>query len=273
MDNLNEISRLFGALTPWMAQVVVIGGWAHRLHRFHPAASPPLYLPVTTKDADIAFSLDEPMEGDIGAALKTAGFEADLRGDRTPPVSHYHFGNENKGFYAEFLVPLKGGLIQRNGKPVPMTIDRAGISAQKLRYLDILLLKPWTIFVDSTLGFDLDLKAQILLANPVCFMAQKVLIKGKRESDKQAQDALYIHDTLDLFGPKLDELRSLWVNSIRNELGTKISNEIEGLCLEQFQSVSDTHRDAVQIPRDRSLTADGLQRACSYGLNEIFKPI
>lgn len=270
MDDLTEIGKLIGALRPWIAQVVIIGGWAHRLHRFHEDANPPLYLPVTTKDADIAFSLNEPMEGDMGEALANAGFKVDLRGERTPPVSHYHFGDENKGFYAEFLVPLQGGLLQRNGEPVPLTVNKAGVTAQKLRYLDILLIKPWTVVVDSTLGFDLDVKAQILLANPVSFIAQKVLIKHKRESDKQAQDALYIHDTLDLFGTKLDHLRLLWLDSIRPKLVRKIAKEVERLCLEQFHEVTNTHRDAVRIPQDRSLSASDLQRACSYGLREIF---
>ena len=31
-----SFARLVDSLTPWLEQVVIIGGWAHRLHRLHP---------------------------------------------------------------------------------------------------------------------------------------------------------------------------------------------------------------------------------------------
>lgn len=150
MDDLREITRLIEALRPWLTQVVLVGGWAHRLHRFHPSANPPEYLPVTTKDADVALSLEEPMEGDIGAALEKQGFNSEFRGDRTPPVTHYHLGDDEGGFYAEFLVPLTGGRKQRNGELVPLTVNKAGVTAQKLRHLDILLIEPWSVMLEPS---------------------------------------------------------------------------------------------------------------------------
>ena len=32
--DLEDFGRLVDALTPWLDQVVIIGGWAHRLYRF-----------------------------------------------------------------------------------------------------------------------------------------------------------------------------------------------------------------------------------------------
>ena len=47
------------------------------------------------------------------------------------------------GFYAEFLVPLQGSERKRDGKP-DVTASKAGIIAQKLRHLDLLLVAPWS---------------------------------------------------------------------------------------------------------------------------------
>ncbi len=41
MEDLAALARLVEALRPWMSQLVLAGGWAHRLHRFHPLASAP----------------------------------------------------------------------------------------------------------------------------------------------------------------------------------------------------------------------------------------
>ena len=68
MEDLEAFGRLITALRPWLAQVVVVGGWAHRLHRFHPLANPAAHLPLRTRDADVAFPLDAALPGDIQVA-------------------------------------------------------------------------------------------------------------------------------------------------------------------------------------------------------------
>jgi hypothetical protein len=266
MDDFDNIARLIGALRPWLDELVFVGGWAHRLYRFHPLADPPAYLSLQTKDADLVFSA---VEGDIGAALEDAGFREEFVGFRNPPATHYHLGNENQGFYAEFLVPLTGSRIERNGKPVPLTIKRAGVTAQRLRYLDLLLKQPWVIALDPSLGFELEPAAKIALPNPVSFIIQKMLIHADRSSAKQAQDALYIHDTLELFGGNLDELKEIWLDRIRPTLSRKTVDKIERLYCEQFETVTNVHRDAARIPQDRTLSPERVQVACSYGVGEI----
>lgn len=55
----------------------------------------------------------------------------------------------------------------------------------------------------------------VTVANPVSFIAQKLLIQGRRKADKRAQDALYVHDTLELFGGQLAALRALWATDLQ----------------------------------------------------------
>jgi hypothetical protein len=38
--DIEHFSRLIDTLRPWLDQVVIIGGWAHRLYRLHPLAQP-----------------------------------------------------------------------------------------------------------------------------------------------------------------------------------------------------------------------------------------
>lgn len=147
MDEQDAFARLLDALRPWLEQVMFVGGWAHRLHRLQPTARRLAYKPVITKDADVAFATSAPLKGNIAEALKSAGFKKVMSGDDTPPVTEYQLGDGDQGFYAEFLTPLLGSEVKRGKRDV--TVAKAGITAQKLRYLDLLLIKPWTIRLTS----------------------------------------------------------------------------------------------------------------------------
>src|SRR5215470_8040587 len=51
---VDAFSKFIGAVDPWLGEVVLIGGWAHRLYRFHPLARKLKYPPLTTLDGDVA---------------------------------------------------------------------------------------------------------------------------------------------------------------------------------------------------------------------------
>ena len=92
MSDLSEFMKLTAALEPWRQQLVFVGGWAHRLYRQHPLADPPAYMPLATKDADVAFADSARLEGSIREALIEAGFKEDLFGTHRPPISSYTLG-------------------------------------------------------------------------------------------------------------------------------------------------------------------------------------
>lgn len=189
MEDAASFARLVEAVRPWLGHLVIVGGWAHRLHRLHPLAGKPTYVPLRTRDVDVGLSLQAPLEGNIREALEHAGFSRVFRGDNAPPVTHYHLGDDDGGFYAEFLVPLYGA-EWKGGKP-DVTAAKAGINAQKLRHLDLLLHAPWSVRVGPDVGVPLGRAADVLLPNPVSFIVQKLLIHDKRPANKRSQDVLH----------------------------------------------------------------------------------
>jgi len=52
-DDLRSFARLVDVLAPWLDQVVIVGGWAHRLYRLHSLAQPLEYEPLATFDTDV----------------------------------------------------------------------------------------------------------------------------------------------------------------------------------------------------------------------------
>jgi Nucleotidyltransferase len=109
-------ARLVESLTPWLDQVVIIGGLAHRLHRLHPLAQPLQYEPLATLDADIALPRRIRVAGDeIYQRLAANGFEAEFLGHHRPPSAHYRLTDPGIHFYAEFLTPLVGGAVGSRG--------------------------------------------------------------------------------------------------------------------------------------------------------------
>jgi hypothetical protein len=110
--------------------------------------------------------------------------------------------------------------------------------------MDLLLLCPWTVALGSTVGFPIEPRAGVRIANPVSFIAQKLLIRESRDREKQAQDILYIHDTLELFGGELEALREEWHDRLLPELRRATARRVEALCRERFGEVDDVIRSA-----------------------------
>jgi hypothetical protein len=271
VEDFEAFARLVEVLQPWLGQLVVVGGWAHRLHRFHRLASAPDHQSLRTRDTDLAFSPDAALAGDVRKALLDAGFTEELFGDNAPPATHYCLGAADQGFYAEFLTPLYGSGVKRDGSP-DATLSKAGITAQKMRYLDVLLVAPWAVRVGGTRELPIAADVDLFVPNPTSFLTQKLLIHPDRPPGKKAQDVLYIHDTLELFGATLADLQRLWIDKIRPAMPAKTARRVHTIARGLFAEVTDTIREAARIPQDRRLTPENVQRACQYGLGEILGP-
>jgi hypothetical protein len=258
--------RVLSALEPWLSQVVIVGGWAHQLYRVHPHAQHLDYPPLTTLDTDVAVPAQLRVgEQDIRGRLLAHGFREEFMGDDRPPATHYRLGDEASGFYVEFLTPLIGG---ERGRKLERkaTIEIAGVASQRLRHIDILLHHPWSVAFESD-GF----AATIQIANPVSFLAQKILIHGKRGRADRAKDILYMHDTLELFGARLPELRALCRNTVAPQLNARALQRLLKAPKALFHTLTDDIRRAAGISAERELSPEIIRQACEYGFAQMFE--
>lgn len=148
MSDFSSLATLASALAPWLDRVVLVGGWAHRLHRMHPLARDPGHEPLLTLDADVVLPSDASLEkSDIRARLEEQ-FTPEYSGNDTPPVTDYRPKNEAGGVYAEFLMPLVGSEYKQGRLDATGTVG--GVAATKLRYLELLTVSPWTTRSNSS---------------------------------------------------------------------------------------------------------------------------
>jgi hypothetical protein len=267
--NAEQLSDPFGhliaALEPWLDQIVIVGGWAHRLYRRHPDAQALDYPPLSTLDADVALS-PTLMSGamDIHARLLAFGFKEEFFGEARPPATHYHLGGETSGFYAEFLTPLVGSEYDRKQKR-KVIIQVAGASTQQLRHIELLLNSPWSIHVEHA-----EFAARIQIANPVAFLVQRILIHRRRERQDRAKDILYMRDTLEVFGARFRALADLWRSDVAGHLQPRHVNLVTRASREIFGQVSDDIRRAAEISAERALDPEEIRQTCYYGFTEVF---
>src|SRR5580658_4853188 len=186
-----------------------------------------------------------------------------------PPAAHYRVESGDNSFYAEFLTPLEGSAVKRRGRR-DITARVSGVSVQKLRHLELLLQDPWDVMIAPALGYPTPGVRRILIPNPAAFLVQKILIHDKRDRDKRAKDALYIHDTIETFGGNLAAIREEWESKVRSGLHAKAARQVEGALKKYFQEVDDTHREAARIATGRNLTPEMVREVCAYGWRQIF---
>jgi hypothetical protein len=263
-----QFARLVDALEPWLDRVLFIGGWAHRLFRERPEAARLSYPPLRTGDVDVA--LDPRALGrdaGIRERLAASGFREEFLGDDRPPVTHYALADEPSGFYVEFLSPLLGADRRRDGSR-DVTEQVAGVTAQKLRYLDILLVEPWAVTVGKEQGIPLARPAELLIPNPASFVIQKLLIAPRRRPEDRAKDALYVHDTIELFAEDLDALHSIFVERLAPTLSRSARLALQRATA-KYDVVSDEIREASLIAGTRGLTPSTIQDVCWLGLRQI----
>ncbi len=261
----DPFARSLAALHPWLDQLVIIGGWAHKLYRLHHTAQQLNYPPLITLDTDIAIPLNIPRrKEDIRSRLLTHGFTEELLGTDKPPATHYHLKDDASGFYLEFLTSLTGGEHTRTGRR-KATIDIAGITSQRLRHIELLLLHPWSVDFPSSAP-----TVKVQIANPANFIAQKILIHQKRKRADRAKDILYIHDTLETFGSSIPELRKFWLQSGAPQLNHRHAAIVSKAADNLFGNSTDDIQRSALISAERRLSPESIREACRYGLLKLF---
>lgn len=266
---IEGFSKFIEALDPWLDQVVLIGGWAHRLYRLDFRARKLAYFPLTTLDGDVAVPRKlKTKESSVRQRLLKAGFKEEFVGEDRPPATHYHYG-EAGGFYVEFLTELVGGEYDRQGKR-KATQQVGGVSSQRLRYIDISLVSPWRTELSEANGYPFTPAKKVQIANATSFLAQKILIHHERDHKDRAKDLLYMHDTVELFAEHLGELREIFQEEIRPQLHARRVAELKDAGKRLFGKLTDTIREAALMATGRKLNAKALAETSQAGLQEIF---
>lgn len=148
------------------------------------------------------------------------------------------------------------------------------MTAQKLRYIDILVTEPWVVRLSARNGFPLGRDGiDVQIANPVSYLLQKMLVLPERKPGKQAKDMLYIHDTLLILADALDDLPPVW-KRLEATLHRNVRNKMRERRPELFADVTDRARGAARIAastnRPDPPSAERLLATCRAGLARIF---
>lgn len=193
------LRRMLVVLKPYLSDIVVIGGTANALYRAHPlAADAPGDHPGTT-DLDLAAPRKTRVVSGtpLIGVIKAAGLEVVLGGHDEPPLMKFRAGPASP-LEIEFLCPTSGAREEK------AHLIQAGLSAQPIRHLDLLLHDPWKIDVSRVEGF---IGApSVLIPNPYCYVMQKILNVSDRGVEKRAKDFYYIYEVSVLFRDVLPQV-------------------------------------------------------------------
>jgi Nucleotidyltransferase len=144
-----------------------------------------------------------------------------------------------------------------------------GITSQNLRYVEVLLARPWSGTLSASNGFPLANDTRVQIANPVSFLAQKILIHGRRNGYERAKDILYMHDTIETFATRIDELQTEWITHIRDELHPNSIRTVQRAAASLFGAVTDPIRSASRIIQGRALPPEAIRETCSLGFTRV----
>jgi hypothetical protein len=189
--------QVLSAIRRNLEDFVLVGGFASFLYQFHGRAKPIGVSPLHTYDIDLASRGRVSVRGgkSVHKLLLEIGLEEELTGTCTPPLVKYFPKDKTPPLYVEFLTPLRGSEDKRGISDVTQKIQ-PDLSAQKLRFLDLLLKNPWTIDTSSVPGLEKYPNLVVKIPHPSMFIMQKILISGSRTDKSRAKDFAYIYQVL-----------------------------------------------------------------------------
>ncbi|MFB6374121.1 MAG: GSU2403 family nucleotidyltransferase fold protein, partial [Bradymonadaceae bacterium] len=110
--------------------------------------------------------------------------------------------------HGEFLVPLVGSRTDRDGNPKSPQEFQEGLTAEALRFLDLLLWQPRTFDLQKIEVLDVSSVLTVQLPRLGAYVIQKALCSERRdEADKRDKDLAYIYDVATLSHGRWEEIR------------------------------------------------------------------
>lgn len=206
------LGHVLRALSLYLDTLVVVGGFAVWFYRFHPRAARTQIVPLRTFDVDLAAppKVRRVAGRSLSELVATAGLRPTFLGDHTAPVMRFFPTQESarteqrppEQYCMEFLTPLVGGRVDRAGGAVTTKEIQKGVTAQRLRYLDLLMVESWRVplAVLPGMGGRVDERIRVKLPHPGLFVVHKVLVSGEvGRREKRAKDMAFIYEVLALF--------------------------------------------------------------------------
>lgn len=173
---LGHVAR---TVSDYLDRIVVVGGFAPVLYRYHPAMMATAADPPSTNDLDLAVpeNLEIIAGVTLAARFKSARFTEVVAGPDPPASQFIPPLDWGPGLSVEVLTPLHGPPEDRKGRSRSVvTLQRGGgggIQAIRLRWIDLLLAEPWTVSHDEVQAIPEGLALHV--AHPAAYLAQKLL--------------------------------------------------------------------------------------------------
>jgi len=196
-EEIDFFYRVLSAIRFNLTDFVLVGGFASYLYQFHERAKPTDLSALFTYDIDLASAEKISVRGgkSVHQSLLEMDLEEEFTGNCTPPLVKYFPKDRKPSMYVEFLTPLRGSET-KGGVPDITQNVQPDLSAQKLRFLDLLLKEPWKINTSSVPALEKYDKLIVRIPHPGMFIMQKILISERRTDRSRQKDFAYIYQTL-----------------------------------------------------------------------------
>ena len=239
MTEIKFLYRVLKSIEPYLQDLILVGGFASLLYRVHEKADNADNPLLITYDVDLASEGEVAIKGEksIHESLEDEGLKCELVGKFEEPILKYYPTEKiDSEYYVEFLAPLFGSETKRNGKPDLTQKIQKDLSAQKLRYLDLLLQDTWTVHSSNLSDLQEYPNLAIKLPHPCMYIMQKMLTLPKRQPLDRNKDYAYIYQTLTYFRKDLKSLAHEYEKLISNITWKKWYSRFLDIALEAFDS-------------------------------------
>ena len=209
-----SLFRAMKVLSPYLDEIVIVGGWVPFLYnRYGQMPSPHPLLRTMDIDVVVPRRVEEHGRPTIDDLLSRAGYQARVSGSDVPVVKYELASPVTE---IEFLTPEVG----RPGKTARAV--QHGLTAQALRYLQILLENTKKIDINDTIDGS-DISLVVTVPSPGAFVYQKGLTlspSSRRSSTKVDKDLYYIFSFVDSSRELRDSILAE-INSLRSRYPAK----------------------------------------------------
>lgn len=191
-----QVGAILNKLSSYKNDVVVIGGICAAI--YHREQQEAIGTQLFTTDLDLACEEERVVArgAKISSVLEDAGFDEVLEKAGEQVVSKYTKQQGGTLFEVEFLLPARGSDPDQVGYVQP------DLTAEKVRYLDLLLVEP--DLVEWNFG---ETSVEFRRPKPGLFILQKALSVGqRRDQEKRRKDYAYILTVIELFSDEMDRL-------------------------------------------------------------------